>query len=308
MELRQIRYFIAIADSGSFSAASQRLLIAQPSLSAQIKRLEAELGVKLFERNARGARLTLAGTRFLQRARALVAEAEDLARSTRSMAEEVFGTIRLGLTVSASHPLAAPILGETVKMFPRIRFVLVEALSSKLTDMVRHEELDLALSFSPLFVDGVRGETLVTERFYLCTACDHVLAGEDPIGADSFLHLPLLLPAVNHELSERLVSCGLRIGLKPVWQHVVESVGVLRSLVEAGLGISILPYSAVAESVRAKRLAARPISDRELARQMCLIYSSRRTLTKAELEVARIIRRIVADRTEIGATNWLSPR
>lgn len=308
MELRQIRYFIAIADSGSFSAAAQRLLIAQPSLSAQIKSLEADLGVKLLERNARGARPTSAGARFLQRARALMAEADDLARSTRSMAGEVFGTVRLGLTVSAAYPLAAPILGETAKAYPRIRFVIVEALSSKLMDLVRHEELDLALSFSPAFTEGVRGETLATERFYLCTAPGHPLAGEGAIGAESFLHLPLLLPPVNHELSERLVNCGLRIGLKPVWQHVVESVSVISSLVEAGLGVSILPYSAVAGAVEARRIAARPISDPELARQMCLIYSSRRTLTKAELEVARIIRRIVAGRIETGVTNWVLPR
>ncbi|WP_397473995.1 LysR family transcriptional regulator [Pusillimonas sp.] len=308
MELRQLRYFIAIADSGSFSAASQRLLIAQPSLSAQIKSLETELGVRLLERTARGTRPTPAGARFLQRARALMAESEDLARTTRSMAGEVFGTVRLGLTVSAAYPLAAPILGETVKAYPRISFVIVEALSSKLMDRVRHEELDLALSFSPAFTEGVRGETLATERFYLCTAPGHPLAADEPIGAESFLHLPLLLPPVNHELSQRLVSCGLRIGLKPIWSHVVESVNVISSLVEAGLGVSILPYSAVADGVKAGRIAARPISDPELARQMCLIYSSRRSLAAAELEVARIIRRIVADRIETGLSNWALPK
>ena len=308
MELRQLRYFIAIADSGGFSAASQRLLIAQPSLSAQIKSLEVELGVKLLERTARGTRPTSAGARFLQRARALVAEADDLARTTTSMAEEVAGTVRLGLTVSAAYPLAAPILGETAKAYPRISFVIVEALSSKLMDRVRHEELDLALSFSPAFTEGVRGETLATERFYFCTALGHPLAGDEPIGAESFLHLPLLLPPVNHELSQRLVSCGLRIGSKPVWSHVVESVSVISSLVEAGLGVSILPFSAVTEGVKAGRITARPITDPELARQMCLIYSSRRTLTAAEFEVVRIIRRIVSSRIKSGLSNWAAPQ
>src|SRR5690606_29158035 len=136
----------------------------------------------------------------------------------------VLGTVRLGLTVSAAYPLATLILAETAKSCPRIRFVIIEALSGKLTGMVRREELDLALAFSPAFTEGVRGEPLAMERFYFCTTPGHPLARGGPIRADSFLHLPLLLPPVNHELSERLVSCGLRIGLKPVWHHVVESV------------------------------------------------------------------------------------
>src|SRR5690606_26750823 len=135
-----------------------------------------------------------AGASFLQRARALIAEAEDIARSTSSMAGEVFGTVRLGLTVSAAYPLAAPILRDATKAYPRIRFVIVEALSSKLMDLVRDEGLDLALSFSPDFTEGVRGETLATEHFYLCTAPGHPLAGDESIEAESFLHLPLLLP------------------------------------------------------------------------------------------------------------------
>jgi len=307
MELRQLRYFIAIADTGSFSAASQRLMIAQPSVSAQIKSLEDELGVKLLERTSRGARTTSVGTQFLHRARTLVAEADDLARITRSMSEEVFGTVRLGLTVSAANPLAAPILGEAAKTYPRIRFVIVEALSSRLMDRIRREELDLALSFSPTFAEGVRGDILALERFYFCTAPNHPLAGADEIDAKSFFHLPLLLPPVNHELSERLSSCGVRIGMKPVWHHVVESVSVISGLVQAGLGVSILPYSAVSDAVKAGRIAARPISDPELARQMCLIYSSRRNLTKAELGIVRIIKRVMAAQIQSGETSWTLP-
>jgi DNA-binding transcriptional LysR family regulator len=127
MELRHLRYFVAIAEEQSFTRAAERLWIAQPGLSTQIRRLESELGVKLFERHTRGVTLTEAGTLFLERARAALAATDRAAAVGRDLQAGVIGNVRLGIATEASSSRAADLLRRFNRERPGVELTVIES-------------------------------------------------------------------------------------------------------------------------------------------------------------------------------------
>ena len=138
MELRQLRYFVAIADSGSVTKAAERVFVAQSALSHQLAQLEAELGVSLFERSRRGVGLTEAGQRFFPHAVSILRQAEEAVASARSTRQEPEGPVVFGLPHSASSALALPLMREVRQRFPRVTLELTEELTGNLSRQLRH--------------------------------------------------------------------------------------------------------------------------------------------------------------------------
>jgi len=142
MELRHLRYFMALAEEGSFTAAAERLWIAQPGLSNQIRRLEAELGVQLLDRHPRGVSLTQAGELFLERARVAVAAADTALATGRDLRAGVIGSLRLGLAAEARWPLASELLLRFGRQNPGVELTVVEAYGGTLWRDLRAGRLD----------------------------------------------------------------------------------------------------------------------------------------------------------------------
>jgi DNA-binding transcriptional LysR family regulator len=142
MELRHLRYFIAIAEERSFTGAAERLWIAQPGLSTQMRRLEAELGVQLFERHPRGTDLTQAGKLFLERARVAVSAADAALATGRDLENGVIGSLRLGLAAGAGWPLASELLLRFGQERPGVELTVVEAYGGALYRDLRAGRLD----------------------------------------------------------------------------------------------------------------------------------------------------------------------
>src|SRR5262249_22280989 len=146
MDLRHLRYFVAIAEEGSFTRAAERLWIAQPGLSTQIRRLESELGIRLFERHTRGVELTDAGQLFLERARAALAAAE-IARSTgEDLGTGLVGTIRLGIATEARTPLVTDLLAGFAGDRPAVEITVFESYSGTLLRDLRDGRLDAVVA------------------------------------------------------------------------------------------------------------------------------------------------------------------
>jgi DNA-binding transcriptional LysR family regulator len=142
MELRHLRYFVAIAEERSFTRAAERLWVAQPGLSTQIRRLESELGVQLFDRHTRGVDLTAAGELFLERARTVLAAA-DVARSTAHDLEQgLVGSVRLGIVTGAGWPGTSDLLGRFGRDRPAVELTVVEAYAGTLLRDLRDGRLD----------------------------------------------------------------------------------------------------------------------------------------------------------------------
>jgi DNA-binding transcriptional LysR family regulator len=183
MELRHLRYFVAIAEERSFTRASERLWVAQPGLSTQIRRLESELGVRLFERHARGVDLTDAGELLLERARTALAAA-DAARATgHDLEEGLVGSLRLGIVTGAGWPGTSALFGHFGAERPAVELTVMESYAGTLLRDLRDGRLDAMIAPSEFASAELRRVRLGREPWLVVAGPSHPLAGSGPIAA-----------------------------------------------------------------------------------------------------------------------------
>jgi len=183
MELRHLRYFVAIAEERSFTRASERLWVAQPGLSTQIRRLESEVGVRLFERHSRGVDLTDAGELFLERARTALAAA-DAARATgHDLEEGLVGSVRLGIVTGAGWPGTSALFGHFGAERPAVELTVMESYAGTLLRDLRDGRLDAMIAPSEFGSAELRRVRLGREPWLVVAGPSHPLAGNGPIAA-----------------------------------------------------------------------------------------------------------------------------
>src|SRR4051812_2589884 len=183
MELRHLRYFVAIAEERSFTRAAERLWVAQPGLSTQIRRLESELGVQLFDRHTRGVDLTDAGELFLERARTALAAA-DVARSTgHDLEEGLVGSVRLGIVTGVGRPGTSALLGHFGRERPAVELTVVESYGGTLLRDLRDGRLDAMIAPSEFGSAELRRVRLGREPWLVVVGPGHRLAGSGPVAA-----------------------------------------------------------------------------------------------------------------------------
>jgi DNA-binding transcriptional LysR family regulator len=183
VELRQLRYFVAIAEEQSFSRAAERVWIAQPGLSTQIRRLETELGVQLFERHTRGVRLTQPGEVFLERARVALAAAETAAATGRDLEAGVVGRVRLGIATEARRAVVSGLLNRFVRERPGVELTVLEGYGGTLWRDLRDGRLDALLAPTGHASVDLRARALGSEAWVVLTGTGHRLAGIGPVAA-----------------------------------------------------------------------------------------------------------------------------
>lgn len=247
MELRQLRYFVKIAELGSISRAARALFVAQPALSQQIAQLEAELGQPLLLRRHNGVRLTDQGAAFCERARHILKTVEEVPEVVNRSARGVAGSVSLGLPRSTCARLAHPLLAALRKQHPGIELQLSDELSGNLLPGLQAGRLDLAVLASDREAAQAEGVPLVEEELFLIVPAADPL--RRPVPHADLPGLPLALPAAQQGwravVDEALEAHGL--ALRPA--VVANSVGVLANAVASGQAYSVLPHGAVADDV-----------------------------------------------------------
>jgi DNA-binding transcriptional LysR family regulator len=252
MELRHLRYFIAVAEEGHITRASERLGIQQPPLSQQIRALERELDVQLFRRKPRGVELTDAGSAFLERARVILAEVERAFASTRRTARGEQGRVVVGFTGSAPfHPFVPRVIRSFREMSPLVSLVLEESGSSELVQGLHNESIDAAFIRSPVAdVVELVVRPLLEEDMLVALPVGH------PLADGSALDSPALpLASLANEtfilykrpggpgLYDTIITACRGAGFSPrVGQEAPRIISTL-NLVAAGLGLSVVPAS-----------------------------------------------------------------
>ena len=245
---RQLHYFVAIADSGGFSAASERLFIAQSALSRQIKDLESELDTLLFERTARQPRLTAAGEAFLPRARAMLAELEKASTAAREIGRGQRGLIRLGH--SSTVPLTGGLL-HTLKAYlaqhPGVSVDIAQQSSEAQLQELHEQRLDVGLLRLPVLRqrEGIVLRPLFTEAVKLAVAADHPLAGTKRVSLKDLAQEPFV--SIPHPqrggLSYLSAQLCMAAGFFPKAAQVLSRKTTQLQLVQAGFGVALLPLS-----------------------------------------------------------------
>lgn len=259
MEIRQFRYFIHIADLGSFSRAARALHIAQPALSQQIAQLEAELGQPLLLRLPGGVRLTTQGEVFYRHAQRLVKQLADVESAVTGAGANPHGTVAVGLPQSTASQYALPLLAAVRERFPGINIEFFDEISGNLKRELNSGRLDIAVLVSEEDAALFTSVALLDESLYLVSRADMALAGKS-VSVKRLAALPLALPGLEHgvrALVERAVQAqGLRLDKLAV---VANSMSIMRDAMHAGMAYCVMPWGAVAGEVASGTLAAKSI-------------------------------------------------
>ncbi len=248
MELRHLRYFVAVAEQGHITRAAEILGIQQPPLSQQIKALEDELGVQLLRRKPRGVELTDAGAAFLERARAILDEVDRAFASTRRTARGEEGRVVVGFTSSAPfHPFVPRVIRMFREASPHVSLTLEESGSSELVHGLHTEVIDAAFIRSPVAdVVGLLVQPLLSEKMLVALPTGHALAnqGEPMALTELATHTFILYKRPGAPgLYDSIITACRGAGFSPrVGQEAPRIVSTL-NLVAAGLGVSIVPES-----------------------------------------------------------------
>lgn len=266
-DLRRLRYFVAVAEELNFGRAARRLHVSQPPLSQQIRSLEADLGVQLFERDRHRVSLTAAGEVYLQHAHALIRAAEAAVQATQQAAAGEAGGLRIGYSASALYADAVlSAIGGFRRDLPAVSLVLMEGRTHALAGQVERGEIDLAVVRAPLpaFVEcwqASRRGLMDTERLVLALPADHPWAARVAVPLSALVAEPFVCVcrAFNTALNRVITGLLAARGIEPNIAVETSDMASLLGLVSVGAGVSIVP-----ESLAGKyqgRVVFRPLDD-----------------------------------------------
>lgn len=271
MDLRQLRTFLVTVDSGSLSRASQRIGIAQPALSRQIRMLEGEIGMSLFTRNHRGMVLTEAGDILVERARRIFREI-DLAKAQLSgAAGQAPGTITFALLPSISDLIAPPFVRAMRARYPATVLHITTGFSGTLLRRMEDQELDFAVIYEPGSPAHLEVWPLLSEPLYLVGDPQAGPRLPDHVTLRGLAGLPLVMPGVDHMMRIFVDQAAAAAGITLTAVVDADSVQLQKAAVRAGAGLAVLPASSVAQDLLQGRICARPITEPALVRRLSLV-------------------------------------
>jgi DNA-binding transcriptional LysR family regulator len=276
MELRHLRYFVAVAESHSFVRAAEILGIAQPPLGMQIKALEAELDVKLFDRSTRPIRLTLAGDTFLQEARAILLQVDQATRTTQQVNQGYSGKLALGIHNSFANTELPGLVAQFHQQFPHVRLEFREATVAQELELLQNEQVDVVFHRSATaYQDGKNFNSLplLEEDFVLVLPANHALATRSIIPLTALKRESLILPDLDVlPFYQQVVDACRQSGFEPRLDLSIRSGGLvtLLSLVATGMGLSVMP--AHTQILHREGVVYRPLQGLSLKRHITLVW------------------------------------
>lgn len=282
MNLRDLRYLVALADERHFGKAAERCFVSQPTLSAQIRKLEEYLGVPLFERQPRRVSLTATGEKIVERARRTLQEADAIVEIARTDRDPLSGALRLALIPTVGPYLLPHVAGPLRKAVPRLKLMLYEYQTAPLLEKLRAGEIDLGIIALPMPTEGLETEVLYDEPFTLAVPANHPLADRDKVRLEDLRDETLLLLEDGHCLRDHALSVCSRVRLHQEQDYRATSLETLRQMVAAGHGITLLPELAAATPVgTARGLRIKPFSRPAPVRTIGAVWRKSTTRGKA---------------------------
>lgn len=251
MNLRSLEYLVALAEHRHFRRAAEACFVSQPTLSAQIRKLERELGVELVERNPAGALMTPAGNEIVQRARRMLDEADAIRQIARVHEDPEAAVVRLGIFPTLA-PYVLPHVVPTIReRFPQLQLMLVEEKSDVLERQLADGRLDAALLAVPIDDHGLHEELLFDEDFVVAVPHGHPLANGAPMATTALAGQDILLLDEGHCLRDQALSVCKLAGADERDGFRATSLETLRQMVASGTGVTLLPRLAVSDPVPA---------------------------------------------------------
>lgn len=241
LKLKDLRYLVAVADSRHFGRAARRCFVSQPTLSAQIRKLEDYLGVQLIERQPKRVTLTEAGEEIVARSREMLRAGDEVLELARSRRDPLAGRLRVGLIPTIGPYLLPRVAPTARKALPRLTLLLYEFRTEALLEKLRAGELDVGILALPVELDGLQARELFHEPFLAALPRGHRLAKRTALRVEDLGEEPLLLLEEGHCLRDQALAVCSRAGAEESQDFRATSLETLRQMVASGAGITLLP-------------------------------------------------------------------
>lgn len=262
MDLKQLEYFVRVAELGSFTRAAQVLGIAQPALSRQVRLLEVELRQNLLVRNGRGATPTQAGQLLLEHGRGILHQVERAREELGRVRSGLSGRVALGLPPSVARVLTVPLTRVFRQKLPEAQLSISEGLSTAMQENLHNGRLDIAVLYNPSPMPGIEHQALLQEELLLVQLRPPGLQEDPPpppITLAEVAALPLVIPSRPNAIRTHVESEMANIACRPTIALEIDGVSAILDLVADGAGFAILPRNAVMRSINPSAYSVRPI-------------------------------------------------
>ena len=296
MDLKQLEYFVRVAELGSFTRAAIALDIAQPALSRQVRLLEVELRQNLLTRNGRGAVPTEAGKLMLAHGRGILHQVERAREELGRVRGSLAGRVAIGLPTSLARVLTVPLTRAFRQHLPQASLSISEGLSIALQESLVNGRLDIAVLYNAKLSAETEIFPLLEEDLLLVQARPPGLQedpGPGPISLRAVSLLPLIIPSRPNAIRMHVEAEMANIGCSPLIALEIDGVPAILDLVEDGAGCALLSRNAVANSVRPSAFSVRTISEPALRTKISLATSSLRPTTLTQQSTLALIRQII---------------
>ncbi|ALM83458.1 LysR family transcriptional regulator [Bordetella sp. N] len=307
MDIKQLRAFLTVADTGNVTRAAEILNLVQPAVSRQLRMLEEDLGIPLFERKRHGMVLNAAGQALAEHARRIMLDLDRARAELRADAgAEINGLVTLGLLPSTTDMLSSALLTAVAVSYPGIRLRLAVGYTGTLRRWLAAGEIDAALLYGAEKTDDVDARPLIEEALWAIAPAQARLRHDQPVQLSSLATQKLVLPSAPHGL-RTLVEHACAVS-QVTLQIAAEtnSFGVQRRLVLDGHGWTILPPSAVAEDLATRRLSGAPLIDPRIMRTVVMALPNNRATGKAIKSAVDVLVEVV--RSTVQSGTWLEGR
>ena len=300
MDVPQLRTILHVAELGSLSKAADRLRIAQPALSRQVRLLEEELGIRLFDRHGRGMVVTEAGKEVLRHAQRIMQELDEIRATVADEDAPLRGQVSIGMPPTVSDILSVPLVSAFQVRHPEARLRIVSAYTGYLLDWLHRGELDVAIMYETRPVRSLRMEPLLEEVLFLIGPPDSGLRPDLPVSFAQVAALKLFLPSLGHglrtilEQSAQIAGCRLEVPVE------ADSYSTLKNLVESGHGYTILPLAPIHRDVLAGRLVYAPIEGPTPSRRLMLTFPTDRATPRLARFVGQVMTTTASDLVRSG--------
>ncbi len=289
MEFLELRYFVTVADSGSFSRGAVKLGMTQPALSRQIRKLEQELRTSLFYRHGRGVSLTESGRKLSDVVRPMLQQLIEVKEDMLEKGDRPSGVVALGVPPSIGNTLVAPLAQRFREACPEATLRVHEAFSNTLVEWIETGRLDLAVLYDARRDRNLLVSPLLVEDFFLIQPVQRV-QDSSALTMEYIADLTLALPGPENGFRRVVDAAARHAGITLKVAMEIDSISALKQVVAGGSGCcTILPYGAVHQEVHEHRLNARPIKSANMRAMLVTATPLHRLVTKATRVLLKLI-------------------
>ena len=291
LKLKDLRYLVAVADTRHFGRAAERSFVSQPTLSAQLKKLEEYLGVQLIERAPKRVSLTAAGEEIVERARRILDAGDEIVELAKGHRDPLAGRLKLALLPTIGPYLLPHVAAKLRKGLPRLELMLYEYQTDPMLEKLHSGEIDVGILALPAQMDGLDTYELYKEPFMVAMPADHRLSSRATIKAEDLHHETLLLLEDGHCLRDQALDICSSIDLHEKQDYRATSLETLRQMVAAGVGITLLPELAGRGAYgNARGVAIKPFARPVPTRTVGAVWRKSSARRESILALAKLIK------------------